>query len=165
MKLYISSILPKTLVRFLSQLTNICNVKFNSKKCEIVSKTDGIFLIENDIIYSIETEFNSKLELIKDYRFNNKRIDLLVDKNKTTKTQVVSKLPTSYVSSTYVEFSFKLHLKSYVTLVIECYEDTDTMTGITEHIPFNFYFISDLEINDLSIQDEINVFLSIITNI
>ena len=113
---------------------------------------EGIFLINNKKIFKL----NILDKKIKKIKFNN--YNLLIDESEII-NEISYQLPVTYIST--VSFYYKLYKTSNIKFVIEY-----SLVENDENKPINFYFeVSDFEIDNLFIKEEINEFLSVLTNI
>ncbi len=163
MKIYLCNIVPSILSSKLEVFKNINNICYKEyDKYELLSKTEGLFIIENNNIMRHVPSFETKYRMIKSYLSN----DLLVDQTKQKFTQVISQLPVNYILTKLTVLEYKLNVKSELTFVIECLCETNM--GISLLVPINFYFIyNDTNIislddllNNTFFKEEFNVFLS-----
>lgn len=157
MRIYIVN-LPPQLIK--DKVKKLCSLFGNPEKkiiYEICSKEFGINIIEDNNIKHIETTFKPNYELLICY----KNYDLLVDKTIYTINPVVSQLPVNYISSKYIELTFRTHKKTKLALILECFEET--INSNLEVIPINYYFNYDCETFDLTdrfFEEEFNMLLS-----
>lgn len=163
MKIYIIKLSPNVLTNKMSKLEKTLGKPFVKNTHKLMSKKHGMFVIENNNVYQLESTFNPNYQIIKGY--NN--VDLLVDKTPNTKTKIVSQLPVEYISSTNVELTYKY---SKISLIVECFEETNFLSDELKNAlkPYNFYFQTtdeDIDLSDLTLQEEFNMFLSCLTNI
>lgn len=158
MKIYIPSVSPISLKDKLNKLTKLTGEPKIQHKYEIISKENGLIIIENQNIYNIESSFKTNYELIQKY--NN--IDLLIDRSVNTTISLKSQFPVNYILSKIKLFEFKHNTKSKLSLIIECFEET-TNNFELDNIPVNFYFNYEsdlLDFNDIFFKEEFNMFLS-----
>lgn len=178
MKIYITDILPSILK---NKLTKLDTLDIFTKKViyrnEIVSEDYGIHIIENDIIYRIEPNFNPTISIVKTI-FKN---ELLIDNTDYKMIPVVSQLPVNYILTKNTIYEYQINRKSKLKLIIECLNEpimpnlffsqskqihTNTNTNIdtdTNIISINFYFVyndKSIDFSDNFLKEEINVFLS-----
>jgi len=163
MKIYLCNILPSILsskVEIFKNINNVCYKEY--EKYELLSKTDGLFIIENNNIVRHEPSFDTNYRMIKGYLSH----DLLVDQTKQTFTKVISQFPVNYILTKLTVLEYKLNVKSGLTFVIECLCETNMGNKLL--VPINFYFIYN-DTNIISLDDllnntffkkEFNVFLS-----
>jgi len=157
MKIYITNILPQTLTNKITKLIDVFGVPEEKIKYELCSKEFGIHIMDDKTIVHIETTFEPEYELIKNY--NN--FDLLVDNTNYSKFEIKSQLPVNYLCTRYVELKFKLHKKSNLSLIIECFEEIENFEK--KSVPVNFYFDYEdkkLDLKDPFFQEDFNRFLS-----
>lgn len=159
MKIYIPSILPIFLKDKLNKLTKLFGEPKIEYKYEIISKENGLIIIENKDIFNIESSFNTDYELIKNY----KNYDLLVDRTNNIKVKLLSQFPVNYITTKITELEFKINKKSNLSIVIEYLEEPLEQFDI-QKIPINFYFKYDnktIDLNDPFFQEDFDIYLSI----
>lgn len=157
MKIYLTNILPSSLMNKLTKLTNTFGNPIEKIKYSIYSEECGIYEIKDKNVFRIEPTFSPDYEIIKNFNKNN----LLVDKTKYTLIPIISQLPVKYIISKYYEYEFKLTQKSNLSLVIRCFQETHNYEKVM--IPFDFYFIykdENLDLNNVFFKEDFNVFLS-----
>ena len=158
MKIYIKNYNIKDIKKKLEPL----HIYFvNEQKYIQFYSNEGIFIIENIKIFKLNI-LDVKLEY---YKLNN--VELVIDKSIVVK-EICYQLPMNSINNNITTFYYQLHKKSKVKLIIEGISQTDIITdNYKNYIPTNFYFeISpEFEINNLFIKEEINEFLSLLTNI
>jgi hypothetical protein len=167
MKIYIPNILPVSLKEKLNKLYTSYEYK-KINKSEIISKESGLYIIENDKIYYIESSFNNDYELIQNFE----NIDLLVDKTIYTKIPLLSQLPVNYIHTKQIEIEFKFNQKSDLSLIIECLEEkkcknNSLLINDYELIPFNFYFnykLNNFDLQNTFLKEEFTSYLSNLMN-
>jgi hypothetical protein len=157
MKIYITKILPQTLVNKIDKLIELFGEPEQKIKYELCSKDFGIHILEEETIYRMEAVFQPDFELIKNY--NN--FDLLVDKTNYILIPTISQVPVNYIFTPYTELKFKINKKSNLSFIIEVIEEIEHFEK--KIIPINFYFNyaeDKLDLNDPFFQDNFNGFLS-----
>ncbi len=166
MKIYIVQINPNSITNKLDKLTKTYGEPITNEVVEIASPSSGMFLIEGNKIYQIESTFKPNYNIIKGY----KSLDLLVDQTPITKTEIFSQLPIDYIRSVRTNLTYSRNKNADLSLVIECFEEPDYSLAeqSVKYIPHNFYFHlknDNLDLHDPFFQEEFNMFLSHLTNI
>jgi hypothetical protein len=166
MKIYIVQINPNSITKKLDKLTETYGEPITTEVVEISSSKSGMFLIEGNKLYKLESTFKPKYNIIKGY----KSFDLLVDQTPITKTEIFSQLPTEYISTVRTDLTYSRNKNADLSLVIECSEEPDFSLSeqSVKYVPHNFYFnlkSDNLDLHDPFFQEEFNMFLSHLTNI
>ena len=166
MKIYITNIFPSSLK---NKLTKFDKYLVNSvTKYELASEDYGLHYIENDKMYRIEPNFKPDFRIIKDI-FKN---ELLIDNTDYKMIPVLSQLPVDYILTKMILQEYQVSKKSRLKLVIECFVEPvqqnvffqqNNQPQVSNHVPFNFYFVyndNKIDLLDQFIKEEFNVFLS-----
>ncbi len=166
MKIYIVQINPNSITNKLDKLTKTYGEPIINEVVEIASLSSGMFLIEGNKIYQLESTFKPNYNIIKGY----KSLDLLVDQTPITKTEIFSQLPIDYISTVRTTLTYSRNKNAELSLVIECFEEPDYSLSkqSVKYVPHNFYFnlkSDNFDLHDPFFQEEFNMFLSHLTNI
>ena len=152
------------------KLVNI-NIKTSSKeyfKTEIFS-SEGIFTIEKNKVYKLKP-IDKEVKLIeyvleKSNQTNTQKIELLMDDSYFEKTFVFSHIPNDHTAITRHTFHYTLD----ATETKETKEKTNILELVVEGMyneniffPTNFYFIPNVSFDNVLVQKEFNVFLSML---
>ena len=166
MKIYITDILPSSLK---NKLTNLQEYLTKTvAKYELSSEDYGLHYIENDSMYRLEPNFNPDFRINKDI-FKN---EIFIDNTDYKMISVVSQLPVDYILTKMTLYEYQISKKSKLKLVIECLNEPikknvffqqNNQPQVSNHVPFNFYFVyndNKIDLSDQFIKEEFNVFLS-----
>ena len=112
----------------------------------IIYSEEGIFSIQNNSLYKkiIDDETSS--------HFTIDGIDFILDKSNITKKKYSYKLPFNFVSKKFEKITYALNPKSKIKLVLE-----QSSSKI-----YNIYFITDEDIKNFSISEDIVTLLSLL---
>lgn len=154
MKIYILNLLPINV-----NLHKLLNSSLQHKLTnynELISKEDGIYIINQNKCFRIEPTFNEKYNVIKDFvSLTNKPYNLLVDTTNIKTLEVYSQLPTNYILNKITEYVFYQEQKSEIKLVLKYLENKI----------IDFYLLynnQELDLSNIFIKNEINMFLSLL---
>lgn len=122
--------------------------KYKLKKCSetCIYSEEGIFSIQKNSLYkeSIEDKTSS--------HFTIDNIDFTLDKGITTKEMYPYKLPFKFLTKKFQRTTYGLNPKSKIKLIIE-----QSSAKI-----YNIYFLTDEDIKNYSISEDIVTFLSLL---
>jgi hypothetical protein len=145
MKAYVTNVIPSSLKNKLDKIA--LQMVNKRERYELFSEEYGLHIIElnnnsDPKIYRVEPAFETNYHLIKNHEINTSNTcDLLFDLTPAIHIPVVSQLPTNYVLTKMLQFSYKLDKKSSWTLIIDCIRETNLDTLNKELNPINYYFV------------------------
>ncbi len=170
MKIYVVKYNPFLFKKNISKLEDllVSTVQIN----EIYSEKYGLQIIANNKVHQIESQFDTKMEM-KNYN----GFDLLLDRTKYTKSDVISQLPINYILSKTWHFEYKPNKQSNLALIVKCIKEEkeekeekekkqekqdEGECKVFDLIPIDLYFECDdnQDFNHKFFQEEFNMLLS-----
>lgn len=167
MKIYIDNYNPTNIIKKLSKLEDYYKKQKQQSYIEINSPS-GLFTIDDNKINKLKPIDKPIIRTC----YNG--IKLLLDNSFFEKELVLSQIPYEHYSTNITRFHYCVGLESNFYLIIECiYEcstiNVNTITNANKSkdkyfnfIPTNFYFLTNEDIDNILIQKELNVFLSLL---
>lgn len=157
MKLYIDEYNPLNLKNKFNDLDNYF-IK-SSKYIEIYADT-GIYHINDNYIYK-RLIIEDNVEYTKSHN-----IKFIIDKSKYM-NQIINNISLNHINFTIYNFEYMIHPKSQVRFIVEGKYDYIDYEKIIDNkyylfTPTNFYFEMDKINNDIFLNNDINVFLSLL---
>lgn len=142
----------KLLQKYLVETKNILEIYADS----------GQYHIDNSSVYKLIID-DKEIKYYNNY-YNN--LNLLADSSQIIKT-IVNQLPTKVTAMHSKYIYFALHKTSKIKLVIQYIDNLDNfnnLDNLDNLMPIDFYFEinDDIDINNIFIKDELNVFLSLL---
>ena len=157
MKLYIDEYNPLNL-RY--KFNDLDRYFVNTLKYIEIYSDNGIFYVDDNYIYKTLI-----LEDDIEYRqFHN--IKFIIDKSKYM-DQIINSISLNHINFTIYKFEYMIHPKSQIKFIIEGKYDNIEYDKIFDNKyylfnPTNFYFEIDKISNDIFLNNDINVFLSLL---
>lgn len=122
--------------------------KYKLKQCSetCIYSEEGIFSIQKNSLYKESIEDKTSSHFIID------KIDFTLDKSIITKERYPYKLPFKFLTKKFKQTTYGLNPKSKIKLIIE-----ESSAKI-----YNMYFLTDEDIKNFSISEDIVTFLSLL---
>jgi hypothetical protein len=142
-KIYIDNYNPSILANKLNLLKDLL---VDTKLIKEIYSTDGLYRLENNVLYQLEPAFKTNIEVKK---FTN--ITFIIDSTPVTKVEVQSQLPIGYL---IVPTSISAYKKSGLTLYVESIE--------SNIVGFYFEYNGKIDFTNQFFKEDLSMFLNVL---